>query len=65
MRCHIFGWDCSSDAELQTYVGFFENSFNRPSVCVCVSDSGTWIAAQEMRWLVLRRGTDPVAVDKT
>ena len=25
------------------------------------ADSGTWIAAQEMRWLVLRRGTDLAA----
>ena len=31
MRRNVFGWDCSPDAELQTYVGFFENSSDGPS----------------------------------
>ena len=28
---HFFLWDCSPDAELQKYVGFFEKSSNGPS----------------------------------
>ena len=31
MRRHFFGWDCSPDAELQMYVGFFEKSSDGPS----------------------------------
>ena len=31
MRRNFFGWDCSPDAELQTYLSFFENSSNRLS----------------------------------
>ena len=31
MRRNFFGWDCSPDAELQTYVSFFENSSDEPS----------------------------------
>ena len=31
MRRNFFGWDCSPDAELQTYIAFFENSSDGPS----------------------------------
>ena len=31
MRRHFFGWDCSSDVELLTYVGVFENFSDEPS----------------------------------
>ena len=28
----FFGWDCTQYAELQTYVGFFENSSDGPRI---------------------------------
>ena len=31
VSCSFFLWDCSQYAERQTYVGFFENSSDRPS----------------------------------